>query len=278
MPERLQERLFVLLTGSATAIGVGLIGGIFLLLLAKGLRVFTLRFLLEPTIGFGATGGVFYQLIGTGILTVGAAAVSIPLAGATALLLTEYLLHPTLRKGGETILFMLNGVPSIIFGLFGYIVFVEYFGFGVSWSTGAVILGLMILPTLTVGLAEAIDSIPRDRRDAARSLGLTATQVIWRLVLPGSVRGLITGLLLGLGRAAGETAPIMFTATVFSGAAIPGSFFEPVVALPTHILALAQEASDPATLQNAWGAALLLVLWVGMMNIAAFWARRRVAI
>lgn len=154
------------------------------------------------------------------------------------------------------------------------VVFVHLFGWGKSWLAGGILLGLMILPTVSVTLIERIAAIPDKYLEAARGLGLSRSRVISSVILPQSIGGLITGLLLGLARAAGETAPIMFTATIFAGATLPTGVQEsPVLSLPYHIFILAQDSYDPAVKAKLWGAALILLLVVFAFSIIALPAR-----
>jgi phosphate transport system permease protein len=153
--------------------------------------------------------------------------------------------------------------------------FVHVLDVGISWFLGSIILAMMILPTVVLASFQAMNSIPIIYRESAYALGLNKWQVIVRVLIPQSIGGAVTGLLLGLARAVGETAPIMFVATAFSGVTIPGSLFEPVTALPTHILALAQQATDPQALQNGWGASLVLICLVMMLGSFGLMSRLR---
>jgi len=131
----------------------------------------------------------------------------------------------------------------------------------------------MILPTIVLSTYQSLNSIPRIYKENAQALGLNKWQVITSVLLPQGIGGAITGLLIGLARAAGETAPIMFIATAYSGVEVPGSFFEPVTALPTHILALAQQATNPQALQNAWGASVVLISLIMIFSISGLYTR-----
>jgi len=164
-------------------------------------------------------------------------------------------------------------VPSIVFGVFGLIFFVNLLGFGISWFAGAVILAFMILPTVTLAAYQSMNSIPQIYRESADALGLRQWQVTVKVVVPQGFNGAVSGLLLGLARAIGETAPIMFVATAFSGVTLPTSLLAPVTTLPTHILALSQQATNPQALANAWGASLVLVSLVTVFGISALFTR-----
>ena len=234
-------------------------------------------FFLEESRDFGAAGGVRYQITGTLLLMVGAAALGLPLALAGALFQTEYLKSPGLKRGLRLLIYSLNGVPTILFGLLGYLFFGIYLGAGVSWLTGVLILAIMILPTIKVSVQEAIEALPENYREAGGALGLSRWQEIRSIVLPHSFFGIVTGTLLGLARAAGETAAILFTATAFSGARFPASFGDPVPTLQTHILVLAQEAVNPRAIEAAWGAGCVLLILVFSLIAASLFFRSRLS-
>jgi len=243
-------------------------------ILSNGLPALTVEFLTSGSKNFGQGGGIVYQIIGTLLLMTGAGFLALPLAMGTALYQTEYL-RPSLQKIANMLIYALNGVPTILFGLFGYVFFGIFLKMGVSWLTGSFILAIMILPTLIVSIREAIDGIPLHYREAGLALGLDRWKIIRSVILPQSLFGIVTGMLLGLARAAGETAAIMFTATTFSGVRFPHSLTDPVTTLQTHILILAQEAVNPKARTNAWGAALVLVFIVFLMGIASMLLRKR---
>ncbi len=239
----------------------------------NGVHGISPSFVLTAARDFGASGGILYQILGTILLVVTAGLISFPLALGTAIFKSEFLRRPALHRMFDLLVYGLNGVPSIIFGLFGLIFFVTLLGTGISWFVGSVILAIMILPAIILATYQAINGIPQIYRESARALGLNRWQVIRTVILPQGLHGAVTGLLLGLARAAGETAPIMFIATAFSGVDIPGTLLEPVSALPTHILALAQQANDPRALQNGWSASLVLLSLVLLLSSAALYSR-----
>lgn len=241
----------------------------------KGIGVIGLDFILEPATSFGASGGIFYQIIGSIILIITAALISFPLSLGTAIYLSEYSVHPMSRKISSLLLYGLNGVPSIVFGIFGLIVFVNGLSIGVSWFVGGVVLALMIIPTVTVASFQSLQRIPKIFRESSEALGITKWQSIRKVLLPQAFGGTLTGLLIGLARAIGETAPIMFIATAFSGVTFPTSIYEPVASLPTHILALAQQATNPDALTNAWGASFVLISFVVIFSLFAMIIRRK---
>jgi len=248
---------------------VFLIGSIIL----EGGKALSFDFIISEARDFGAAGGIRYQLIGSLILITVAAILVLPLAIGTALYRSEYVKSQSLGRRIDLAIFSLNGIPSITYGLFGLIVFVNILGMGISWLIGSILLAMMILPTVTVATYQAMRAIPTIYRENAMALGLSRSQMVRKVILPQSWHGAVTGLLIGLARAIGETAPIMFVATAFSGVTWPRSLYEPVSTLPTHILALAQQATNPAALKNAWGASFSLIILVILLSSLAFFAR-----
>ena len=275
MSRELVNRMF----SAVTWLAVGLCGLTLLFLLAvitwNGIRAVDFEFLFTVSRNFGAAGGIFYQIIGSLLLILFAALICFPLALGTAIFKSEYLQSARVQRLCAVLVYGLNGVPSVIFGIFGLIFFVNVLGTGISWFVGSIILAIMILPTVVLATYQSINSIPEIYRESARALGLDKWQVIVKVLLPQGIGGAITGLFLGLARAVGETAPIMFIATAFSGVEIPGSLFEPVTALPTHILALAQQAFNEQALQNAWGASFVLICLVTGFSTLGLWSRMK---
>ncbi len=266
-------RLFVALCALTACV---ILLGILWAVVQRGWPAVSWKFYTEQIRLVGADGGIFYNLVGTGILLSTALLVCTPFALGLALLHSVYLQGSKWRGVLGVIFYLINGVPSIVFGIFGMMIFVQYLGWGKSWLSGGILLAFMILPTVTVSLAERIDRLPRKYIEAAAGLGLRRSQIIRFVILPQSFSGLITGSLLGLARAAGETAPIMFTATIFAGATIPQGVKEnPVLSLPYHIFILAQDSFDPAVGTKLWGTALTLLLLVIGLSAMALPARLR---
>lgn len=275
---RVTDRMFTGLAGLAALAAALPLVLMVAAILWRGLPAVSWHFLTEQIRLVGAAGGIFYNLVGTLILIATALAVSAPVAVGLALVHGVYLRRDgAARRWLGTLLYTLNGVPSILFGIFGLIVFVKFFGWGKSWVSGGILLGVMILPTVTVALLERIQSLPARYIEAAAGLGLRQSQIIWSVILPQSVTGLVTGSLLGLARAAGETAPIMFTATIFAGATFPTGIKEsPVLSLPYHIFILAQDSFDPAVGGKLWGAAVVLLALVFGMSLIALPMRLKI--
>lgn len=241
----------------------------------KGSAAISLDFLTKPTENFGAAGGIVHQITGSLLMILTTAIISFPIALGTAIYRSEYLKNPRSQNMADTLIFSLNGIPSIIFGIFGLIFFVNILGTGVSWFVGSIILAMMILPTLVLSAYQSVNSVPSIYRESALALGMTKWKVIATVLLPKGINGAITGLLIGIARAIGETAPIMFIATAFSGVQFPTTLLQPVSALPTHILSLAQQATNPAALQNAWGTSLVLVILVVLFSTSGLLVRLR---
>lgn len=265
-----------LFTGSTLfAVGVCclLLFFLFGVIIGNGVSAISFDFIFSPSRNFGAEGGVIYQVAGSILLVLTAGLLSFPIALGTAIFKSEYLNSQRWQKISNMLIYGLNGVPSIIFGIFGLILFVNILGTGISWFIGSVVLAIMILPTIILSAYQSINSIPAIYRESSLALGLNKWQVITKVLLPQGISGAITGLFIGLARAIGETAPIMFIATAFSGVEWPGSLLEPVAALPTHILALAQQATNPDALQNAWGASFILIVWVILFSVSALFIR-----
>jgi phosphate transport system permease protein len=269
----IKEKTFISTIAFMNLLGCTILIAIILMVVIKGFGAINLEFLTAPAKNFGETGGIVSQIVGSIVIVTGAAAFSLPISLGTAIYQTEFLSRPKIKSVSNTLIYLLNGVPSIVFGLFGLIFYVHLLGLGISWTAGALILGTMIIPTIIVSIKNAIESIPVEFREAGKALGLSKWRVIGSVILPYSFHGVVTGLLMGLARAAGETAPIMFTATVFSGILFPSSFSDPVTTLPTHILYLAFEATNPQALLNAWGSALVLLTLVFLMSTIALYIR-----
>jgi phosphate transport system permease protein len=267
--------LFSAFAYSAVAFCGALLIFLFGVIIWNGISAISFDFLFSPSRNFGAEGGIVYQILGSILLVLTSALISFPIALGTALLKSEYITSNRWQKVSNILIYGLNGVPSVMFGVFGLIFFVNILGTGISWFVGAIILAIMILPTIILSAYQSINSIPTIYREGAQALGFTKWQVIKKVLLPQGINGAITGLLIGMARAIGETAPIMFIATAFSGVDVPSSLLEPVAALPTHILALAQQATNPNALQNAWGASFVLILLVMTFSISALFIRIR---
>jgi phosphate transport system permease protein len=258
------------IAGLCALVAVGILTGLVGVVARRGAPALNWSFLTEQIRLVGASGGIFWNLIGTAILLAAALAICTPLALALALLEHVWLRPVSARRALRTLLYALNGLPSILFGIFGFIVFVQWCGWGKSWLIGGIVLALSMLPTVTIALLERLRAIPSSYLEAAAALGLSRAQIVRAVLLPQARSGLITGSLLGLARAAGETAPIMFTCTIFAGATWPrGLRDSPVLTLPYHIFILAQDSFDPAVGAKLWGTAFVLLALVFSISLVA---------
>ena len=232
-----------------------------------GLPALSWEFLTQSPKDLGRAGGIFPAIVGTLYLVFGAILVALPLGVGTAIYLIEYTREGTATRIIRTTVDLLNGTPSIVFGLFGLAFLVYFLNFGVSLIAGQITLGLMVLPTIIRATEESLKNIPQSLREGSLALGATRWQTIYRVVLPPAIPGIMTGTILSLGRAAGETAPIMFTAVVFSQRYLPSSLTDPVMALPYHLYILATNV--PGSSVNKYGTALvLLLLVIGIYAVA----------
>jgi len=250
---------------------------ILVFVLVRGVRVIDLGFLLQPPKAGMTKGGIFPAIIGTFYLAIGSIAFALPLGVLTAIYLTEY---ARLKRWVRIIKIGVNalaGVPSVVFGLFGLAIFVKLFGFGVSILSGSLTLGILILPIVIRASEEAIIAVPRTFREASFALGASKWQTVTRAVLPSALPGILTGAILGIGRAAGETAPILFTAATFYQRRLPHSVLDEVMALPYHIYALMTEGTKPEfQVPIAYGTALVLLSLVLSINLVAIIIRTRI--
>lgn len=218
--------------------------------------------------GFGSTTALWPQISGSLMLMLGACMLAAPVALGGALF---YALSasPRQRQVLLGMMHLLIGVPPVVYGLCGLVLLVHMLHWGISLLAGMVILAMIILPLLLLNTVNAITRIPTEKTEAARSLGLSSGQLIRRVWLPAAWPALLTGLLLGMARALSETAPVLFTATVFSGVAWPDSLFSPVTSLQTHIFYLAQEGANAEAVDIAWASAVILVVLVTALSFSA---------
>jgi len=244
-----------------------MLGVILYYIVANGIPNVSWEFLTQPPRDLGREGGIFPAIIGTLYLVGGAILVSVPPGVGAGIYLSEYAKEGKVTKLIRAGIDNLNGTPSIVFGLFGFAFLVLYLNFGISLVAGMLTLAFMVLPTIIRTTEEAVKSVPQSIREASLAVGATKWQTISKVVLPPAAPGVITGVILSVGRAAGETAPIMFTAAVFSQRFLPHSPMEPVMALPYHLFVLT--TSVPNSLHNAYGTAFILLVVVLLIYAVA---------
>lgn len=239
----------------------------------KAVPALSLDFLLDDPSRAGRSGGIFPAIVGTLELIAGTALIAVPLGVLTGVYLTEYGGNGRVTRVVTAAVDVLNGTPSVIFGLFGMVVIVVYLGMGYSLIAGCVTLALMTMPVIIRTTQEAVRAVPDDLREASRAIGATKMQTTFRVVLPTAVNGIVTGAILSLARAAGETAPIMFTAVVVQAKVADYALTEPVMALPYHLYYLATEGrADPSMM---YATALVLLVIVLAMFLLASYVRAR---
>ncbi len=253
-----------------TAVTVFILLFIVVFILRKGLPVLDLSFLTRNPVDMGRGGGIFSTIVGTLVLTAVAVLIAAPLGVGTAIFLTEYTwenrVTRIIRFGADC----LAGIPSIIFGLFGFILFVTKLGFGWSILSGGLTLAFMILPTIIRTSEEAIRAVPASYRQASFSLGATRWQMVTRVVLPAALPGIVTGVILSVGRSIGETAAVIFTAG--SALHIPTSVFSSSRTMAVHFYILAREG---ISMSNAYGTAAVLVIAILIINVITYYLMER---
>jgi len=243
----------------------------------NGLPVLNWEFISASPRKSGAEGGIFPAIIGTLLLVLGTIAVALPLGMASAIYLSEYARRGRFTETIRLAIMTLAGVPSIVFGLFGLGLFVLFLHFGASIIAGALTLACMILPTIIVSSEEALMAVPRSLREGSLALGATKWETIRKNVLPYAIPGMLTGSILGIGRAAGETAPILLTVAAFYLPELPSSIFDQVMALPYHLYVLAtQHPSAEKVRPMQYGTALVLMILVLAVNLSAVLIRSRI--
>ncbi len=253
-----------------------LLGTVIYFIVANGYPAISWEFLTKAPRNAMTEGGVAPAIVGTFYLTIGSMLFAVPLGLACAIYLCEYspksFVVNLIRIGINN----LAGVPSVVFGLFGLAVFVKFFGFGVSILSGSLTLGILALPLIISASQEALMAVPHSIREASLSLGATKWQTIKGMVLPAALPGIFTGIILSIGRVAGETAPILFTAAAFYKRGYPRSIFSEVMALPYHIYALMTEGTHLDRQKAiAYGCSLILLFLVLFISGIAIFLRQR---
>ena len=266
-PYRTQNIAFFFLF-LATLLIVVPVGLIVVIIIQKGLPAINWQFLSDiPRQGMRA-GGIFPAIVGTIYLVTGAIIFALPIGLLAAIYLSEYSKDNMLTRLIKLAIVNLAGVPSVVYGLFGLALFVVFFKFGASILSGSLTLGIMILPVIITTSREALESVPYSFREVSLSLGASKWQTIRHIVLPNAVPGILTGTILGLGRAAGETAPILFTVAAFYLPRLPSSIFDQAMALPYHLYVISTQVPNVDE-KMRYGTAFVLLALVLFMNLVA---------
>ncbi len=272
-PYRTQSIAFFFLL-LATLLIVVPVGLVVVIIVQKGLPAIHWTFLSDiPRQGMRA-GGIFPAIVGTFYLVSGAIVFALPIGLLAAVYLTEYAKDNLLTRIIKLAIVNLAGVPSVVYGLFGLALFVVFFKLGASILSGSLTLGIMILPIIITTSREALESVPASFREVSLSLGVSKWQTIRHIVFPNAIPGILTGTILGLGRAAGETAPILFTVAAFYLPQLPGSIFDQVMALPYHLYVISTQVPNVDE-KIRYGTAFVLLALVLFMNLIAIVIRSK---
>ncbi len=272
--KKMTEKFFYVLLFVITLIVVAFVLGIIIYLIVKGAPAINWEFLSQKPRSGMREGGIFPAILGTLYLIIGTLVISLPIGVFAAIYLNEYARKNRLTRIIRLSIVNMAGVPSVVFGLFGLAFFVILLKFGKSILAGSLTLAFLILPVIITATEEALKAVPATYKQASMALGASKWQTILKVVLPQALPGIVTGSVIGIGRAAGETAPIMFTVAAFSQPNLPNSIFSQVMALPFHLYSLATQVTNPPE-DKQWGTALVLLLMVLVFAIIGTAIRTR---
>jgi phosphate transport system permease protein len=245
-------------------------------ILSKGLKVISLNFIIGYPRNSFTEGGIFPAIVGSLYLVGLAIIFAIPIGVLGGIYLSEYTKENPLTEAIRLAIDTLSGIPSIIFGLFGLAVFCKILNLKVSLIAGSLTLSILILPTIFSATIESLKLVPKDFRDASYALGATKWQTTWEIVVKTALPNIITGVLLSIGRAIGETAPILFTGATFYTRGLPKSIFEPVMALPYTIYGLLAEGTFPQKqVPIAFGTSIVLIVLVFIITLPGIIIRNK---
>ncbi|MFK4784425.1 phosphate ABC transporter permease PstA [Fusobacterium sp. MFO224] len=246
---------------------------ILLFISVKGITAINFDFIFSmPTDGM-RSGGIFPAIVGTIYLTLGTILVAVPFGILTGIYLVEYSKESLLKRFINLTIINLAGIPSIIYGLFGMALFVIFLNFGASILAGSLTLGIMCLPVIITSVREALLNVPNSLREASLALGATKWETTIKVVLPAALPGILTGIILSVSRAAGETAPIMFTAVAFYFPFLPRGVFDKVMALPYHLFVISTQVPN-MPVSNMYGTLFVLVFITVGFNLLGALIRR----
>jgi len=267
---KLTQKIVFNILGLFLLASLAILGVIIYFIFKRGIGIISLDFLFSMPMNGMTEGGILPAILGSFYLVTGAIIAATPMGVFAAIYMTEYAHKGKIIRIIRIGVNNLAGVPSVVFGLFGLSVFVKYLGFGVSILSGSLTLAIVILPTIIRASEEALMSVPDEYRSSSLALGATKWQTIKNVVLPAAMPGILTGCILGVGRVAGETAPIIFTAATFFSMRLPKSIFSEVMALPYNIYALVSTGTFPAKqVPIAYGTAVVLLALVLLINLIA---------
>jgi phosphate transport system permease protein len=261
------------------AVAFGVLGGVTLLVVVpilmtlgyvvvNGIRAVTWQFVTQAPRSGMREGGIFPAIVGTVVLIVGTMVLSLPVGVLSAIYLVEYAKDSLFTRLIKLSVVNLSGIPSIVYGLFGFTLFVVFLHLGTSILAGSMTLAIMSLPVIITATKEALEAVPASYREISLSLGATRWQTVRHCVLPYAIPGILTGTVLSLSRAAGETAPILFTVAAFYLPRLPHSIFDQVMALPYHLYVISTQVPNmPVSISFATG--FVLIVLVFLMNLVS---------
>ena len=265
---------FALLSLSAMTVA-GFVVIILAYIIYNGYSAISVEFLTEMPRMRMTQGGIYPAIVGTVLLIIGSMAVALPMGIMAAIYLNEYAGENRTTWLIEMAINNLAGTPSVVFGLFGLALFVKYFGFGSSLLSASLTLSLLIIPVIIRSSQEALITVPKEYRESSLALGVSKWQTIRHVVLPAAIPGIVTGVILSIGRVAGETAPILLTGAAYFLPRLPDSIYSQFMALPYHLFVLATSGTNiTQTRPLQYGTALVLLIIVLGLNIIAVLIRR----
>jgi phosphate transport system permease protein len=275
--KHLKQKIAFSIFGAMSFIVVAILVIILGFIVIRGMSVISWEFLTAMPKEGMTQGGIFPAIVGTGCLVLGSMIFAFPIGVLSGIYINEYLTENWLKKFIRMMTNNLAGVPSIVFGLFGMALFVNYLDFGDSILAGSLTLGLLALPVVIRLTEEALKTVPDGLRLGSYALGTTKIQTIQKVVLPVAFPNILTGLILSIGRVSGETAPILFTVAAYFLPRLPESISDQVMALPYHLYVLATSGTNmEESRPMAYGTALVLVSIVLIINVTASLLRRRI--
>ena len=276
MSKKFTERLGFALLAASAGLVLLFLGMILFDIFSKGISVISWKFLSQPPHQGMTEGGIFPAILGTFLVSIITVVFAVPLGMFAAIYLHEYARPGRTTRTIRLAIRNLSGVPSIVYGLFGVVLFVQMMHLGTSILSAGLTLGLLTLPWTITACEEALKTVPKAYREGALALGATKWYAIRTNVLPYAIPGMLTGVILGLARAAGETAPILFTGAAFFLPHLPKSIFDQFMALPYHLYILStQHHAIDKVRPIAYGTALVLVALILLLSFSAIWLRYR---
>ncbi len=272
----LKDKFYIFTVSILTLISISALFIILYFVFRKGASVLSMDFLFRFPRNGMTEGGILPAIVGTFIVSILSVTIALPFGLMVAIYLSEYAKDNHLSSFIRVSINNLAGTPSIIFGLFGLYFFVNYLGFGSNILSSSLTLAILILPFIVRTSEESLRNVPSSYREASYALGADKSTTILKIVLPSAIPGILTGIILSVGRVAGETAPILFTGATFFIKGLPLSPFSEFMALPYHIYALMTEGTQPdRQVPIAYGSALVLIILVLLINILAIYIRNK---